>query len=384
MNKEPEDIDQILPYGELLRGFMEQSFVGKADLKDLLRRRGVFTSNLDKHDTIPLLSSTILSPSEFDYLRECQNSKEDNPKVITQTIEWQTDSDLLDSLPENLDVNSILDLNFANYKVVGSPAFSPISSDPNHIKMEFSVEREDMTKNWATNKSVFPGSLELKRVKNGQDVKIVVTHTANETKKVASKVSSSLVQHFKEKGHVDQSKNVERILFSRFSNPMRLTYLLSLTEGCSSSMLTFIDVVDIEFSPDANGTLPQGIGWMEQKIKDLKLNGNTLHKTFFVSDKSYHDALHFYKIDSEFKFDVQGATGSCVMSIGFPDYGRNSNLDAEMEVNVRSISFDFAPKGVSKSEIKQVLLKEIEDQKITNFRRYSSSQTPLESASVEV
>lgn len=27
MNKEPEDIDQILPYGELLRGFMEQSFI---------------------------------------------------------------------------------------------------------------------------------------------------------------------------------------------------------------------------------------------------------------------------------------------------------------------------------------------------------------------
>lgn len=370
MNKKPEDIDQLLPFGEQLRSFMAQSFVGKSDLKNVLRRRGVFTSDQEKDTTIPILSSTILSPQEFDYLRECQSTKEDNPKVITQTIEWQTENSLLDSVPENMDVNSILNLDYANYKVVGSPGFFPVAKNPDCIKMEFSVEREDMSKNWATNKSTFSGSVELKRVKEGKDVKLIVTHTANETRQVASKVSSELVKHFKDKGCIDPSKSVEKILFSRFSNPMRITYLLSLTENCNSHVLDFLDVVDIELSPDKDIPLPQSIDWMKQKIRDLRLNGNDLHKTFFMSDRSYHEALNFHRVDSKFKFDVKGATGTCVMSIGFPEYGRHKDVNAEMEVAIKTMSFDVPPKKISRSDIKQILLREIEDQKIANFRKY--------------
>lgn len=374
MNKEPEDIDQILPHGELLRGFMEQSFVGKGDLKDVLRNRGIFTRNTEKHDTIPILSSTILSPSEFDYLRECQNSKEDNPKIITQTIEWQSEETLFDSVPDRLDINSILDLEFSNFKVVGSPNFVPIDGNPDCIRIDFSVEREDMSKNWATNRSVFPGSLELKRMEEEDEVKIVVTHTANETKYVASKVSTSLVKHFKDKGCIDPSKNIEKILFSRFTNFNRIMYLFSLTEKCNSTMLNFVDIVDVEFSPDANNPLPQGIDWMEQKIEDLKLNGNALHQTFFLSDKRYYDFLNLYKVDSKFKFDVRGLTGECVISVGFPDYGRTKNPNVEMEVNIRAMSFDITPRGVNKAEIKQTLLREIENQKIENFKHYGHIQ----------
>jgi hypothetical protein len=163
MKKEPDDIDQFLPCGEMLRGFMEQPFVNRDDLKKVLRNRGVFTSNVEKHDMIPILSATILSPSEFDYLRECQNSREDNPKIITQTIEWQSEDTLFESVPENFEINSFLDLEFSNYKVIGSPTFIPIEGNPNHIKIDFSIEREDLSKNWATNKSIFSGSLELKR-----------------------------------------------------------------------------------------------------------------------------------------------------------------------------------------------------------------------------
>ena len=49
-----------------------------------------------------------------------------------------------------------------------------------------------------------------------------------------------------------------------------------------------------------------------------------------------------------------------------------------MEVNIRSMSFDIPPRGVSKSEIKQILLKEIEDQKITSFRLYGNIQEAQE------
>jgi hypothetical protein len=378
MNKEPEDIDQILPYGELLRGFMEQSFIGKSALKDVLRNRGIFTHNTEKHDTIPILSSTILSPSEFDYLRDCQNSKEDNPKIITQTIEWQSKDTLFDSIPDDFDISSVMNLEFSNFRVVGSPSFVPIDGNPNCIRMDFSIEREDMSKNWATNKSIFPGSLELKRLEEGSDIQLVITHTANETKNVASKTSSSLVKHFKEQGLVNPSKNLERILFSKFSNSKRVIYLLSLTQRCRSSILDFVDIVDVEFSPDPQSKLPKDIKWMEKKIEDLKLNGNTLHETLFFSNVDYYDHLHLYKVDAKFKFHTSGLSGSCVFSIGFPDYRHDKNIEAEMEVNIKALSFDVHPKGINKSEIKQILLKEIESQKISSFQHYRIDKNILE------
>jgi len=250
MNKEPIGIDQMLPSGEMLRGFMEQSFVTNNDLKKLLRNRGVFIRNSGKQISIPLLMSTILSPSEFDYLRESQNSKEDNPKIVTQTIEWDSDNNLLESLPDNFDLNSMLDLEFSNFKVNGSPNFIPVDGDPNKLKMDFSIERDDMSKNWATSKSIYSGSLEVSRITNDSEVKIVVTHTSDETKYVAIKATSNLVKHFKSNGYIQHDKEIERILFNKFSNSKRIEYLMSLSKSCNSNLLSFSDILDIEFSPD--------------------------------------------------------------------------------------------------------------------------------------
>jgi hypothetical protein len=204
---------------------------------------------------------------------------------------------------------------------------------------------------------------------------LVITHTAQETKDVASKISTNLIKHFKDEGHIDSSKSIEKILFSKFTNSKRITYLLSLTEKCSSTMLDFTDIEKVEFSPDTDNPLPQGLDWMEEKIKDLKLNGNALHQTFFFKDRKHHDFLHLYTLSAKFNFNVKGLTGTCVMSLGFPDYyGRSKNLQAEMEVTIGAMAFEPFRKGVRKSDIKKVLLREIENQKITNFKRYGSHQ----------
>jgi hypothetical protein len=371
MNKEPQGIDQILPYGEMLRGFMEQPFVTKGDLKEVLRNRGIFTHTIEKANMIPILLSTILSPREFDFLRECQISKEDNPKVITQTVKFVSQETLFDSIPEILDFDSILDLEYANFKVTGSPAFIPVDNNHERIKIDFTVERKDMSKNWVTTNNIFSGSLELSKTVGTDEVKIIIIHTAPETRQVATKLASNMVKHFKDEGLIHSSASVEKILFSRFSNSKRISYLFSLTKESRSQMLEFIDIVDVQFSPDTINSLPEGIDWMEQKIADLKLNGSTLHQTIFFTDIKYHDFICLYNVDSKFKFDVKGLTGQCVFSVGFPDYRKDKNLNAEMEVNIKSISFDNSSINVSKSEVKQVLLREIENQKINSFKLYS-------------
>lgn len=368
MNKEPVDIERFLPFGEMLRGFVEQPFVTKSDVSDVLRSRGVFVNPNDKKETIPWLMNMLLSPDEFDRLRESQKTKEDNPKINTQTIPWASDDSLIDSVPDNFDINAVLDLEFSNFSVVGSPNFVPLEDDSDHVILDFEIERRDYSKNWASTESVYKGSLELQKIEDGDSVKLVVTHTADETRYVANKAASGLVKHFKKRGCVSESANIQRILFNKFDNCSRIDYFLSLSRDITSSVFSFKDVVDIEFSPEGDRDLPEGMEWMEKRIEDLRVNGKSLHETLFITDSEYHPYLHLYHMETRFEFDYKGLKGECVISAGFPDYGKSKKGDAEFEVNVKSFKCEKSSK-VSRAEIGKFLLREFDRLKLESFEK---------------
>ncbi|MGB5156133.1 MAG: hypothetical protein WBN77_01705 [Desulfobacterales bacterium] len=294
-------------------------------------------------------------------------TKEDSPKVNTQTIRWASNATLVESVPDNFDINSVLDLEFSNFAVKGSPNFIPVDGDADHLLLEFEIERNDYSKNWASAQNTFKGSLELKKVRQGNEVKLVVTHTANETKYVASKVSCRIVRHFKDKKHVGAADEIKRIEFGLFTNPGRINYFLALTQNVSNSLLTFDDLVDVEFSPESTSALPEKIKWMEKRIEDLKLNGKGLHNTFFVKDKDLHTFVHLYHVLARYKFDFKGLTGNSVVSIGFPEFGRSKEPASELEVNIKSISFEQAPKNLTRGQMTKIILSEFDELKLLAF-----------------
>ena len=105
MKDKPKDIQYVLPYGESIRGFANQQFIPKTEVTKLLRERGIFVFNNDKSYTVPILQRLLLSPREFDLLRDAYNSREDNFKTISREIVW-TDSVTLseqNNLPIDLD-----------------------------------------------------------------------------------------------------------------------------------------------------------------------------------------------------------------------------------------------------------------------------------------
>ncbi|WP_236192584.1 hypothetical protein [Pseudomonas urethralis] len=129
------DENSILPQGENLRAYLVQPFVSKGDLKHLLRRRGVFMSQQDKEQSIPSLTLSLLKPSEFVELQQLYTAKEDNPKITTQIIEWSGTETLISSIPDDIDVNKVLDLDFKNFKVLNAPSFYPVPNSDDAIRM---------------------------------------------------------------------------------------------------------------------------------------------------------------------------------------------------------------------------------------------------------
>lgn len=370
MNKQPLTINQMLPHGEMLRGFLEQPFLQKSDLKDVLRSRGVFTCNTEKSDSIPILMMTNLSPSEFDLLREAQSSREDNPKKITQTVAWASDKPLIDAIPDSLNFNQIIDNEFSNFKVVDESGFIPVNGDPNHLRYAFGVERQDLSRSWASTKSHFPGSIELRRIVDKDEVKLVLTHTSNETKQVATKATTKLVSKFKNSGFIAKDQEIQKITFDRFNNASRIEFFLELSVETTSNYLVFEEIVDLELAPDHDQTLPDSMQWMTNRINALKLKGQLLHNTFFVNEKSSHEFIFLHRVDARYRFDVSGVTGACVVTMHFPEYARGKQAKSELEINIKSISFERSPRGITKNEVKEKLLDELESQKAEKYRSY--------------
>lgn len=364
----------LLPYGDSLREFLSQPGITKADVKSILRRRGVFFSNDDKAYTIPLLIKTGLSPFELEELIDKVRTKEDNPKVQTQSIPWSGgDRKLLDAIPTELDIQAIVDQPFSNYKVVGAPNFKAVDGNQNHVEMEFKVERHDLTKSWDQNVSQFTGKVTLKKGSGNVDVSMSLNTTSPETKYVADRVSKNLISEMKSQGVVDKESAVRRIRFNDFTNENRIQFLKELIQSQKADSLYFKDIKDIGFRPDKKETLPDDISWMEDKIKNLILQGSDLQGTFFVKDQTYHKYLEVYRMEAEYSFEYDDYSGECRIRLEFSDFIAREKYDSELSIRVEGLKFSNKTVSVSSNKVKEGLLSQLESSKLKLHDKFRQS-----------
>lgn len=370
MQKAPDDIDLLLPFGEALRGFLEQPFIAAADLKHTLRARGVFLNRTEKRDTIPVLVCCLLCPQEFDELRECQTSREDNPKTMTRTLPWSSRKPLLEAIPPDLKLSDLIAGDFTNYTIIGTPLFVPVGNNPNNISCEFQIEREDFSKSWAATKSTFRGKLRIEKNTSGTAIKFILTHTATETKDLNRKFVKHLTQRFKSSGDVKQDAEIETILFSSFDNERRIAFFRSLTKDFGSAGFEFVGMTNFGVCPDRSLDLPADVSWMEEKVEGLKINGVALQDIFFLKDAEYHKFFLLYAIEAKFKFDYSSAKGSCSIIFEFPDFMPEKNLSAEFEANISALHLDAACSRLNKVAVKEELLRRVNEFKLSQFEKY--------------
>ncbi|MBP5952783.1 GapS4b family protein [Pseudomonas sp. P42] len=366
-----QNIDSILPQGEALRTYLAQPYISAGDIKHVLKSRGVFINSSEKEYSIPALTLSLVRPSEFSKLQLAYTTKEDNPKITTQTIKWQGDDALLDAIPDVMDVNKLLDLEFVNFKVLGTPEFYPVNRDLDTIRMDYLLERTDRSKSWADSRKNFKGSIEIKKNKAQDELIMIFTHTAPETKTTNKAMSKHLISHFKSVKQISESEQATSIRFCDFTNQNRFNYLLGLTQHSKLVALSFKEVVDIGISPDPDILLPAALDWMKEKIRNLDLKGFSLEDSDFLSDVSYRPSLFLHRIDAKFRFSTSGLDGDCVISLGFPEFSAAQKKDSEIELRIKQISFDNTGRSIDKNDAKETILKELESEKIETFKTLS-------------
>lgn len=354
MSIENREIEQFVPFGELLRGVANQNLITEADLRQILRERGIFVGNGSKENTVPILANLLLSPREFDRIKECFNTKEDAEKRTSSNIKCNDNIDLITVIPQ-LNFEDYFNTQLRNYKLLCKPIISPVDNNKNHLKAEFQIERYDRNKCWIEQTNRFKGMVEFKKEKG--ELKVITTHTAEETKELAKFIMNESIHFFKKKKLINESDKLQKILFREFSNEERFSFFFRLSWNCENYVFTFKEIVDIEFRPDESLQLPTDIDWMAKK-QALIIKGSDIHSTYFLKERKYYSNLIAWKIEAKYGYEYLNRSGECVFYFGFPDYNthQKANPNAEFEMKIISFSVKSRIETSFKNKLKKQLL----------------------------
>jgi len=366
MNVEHKDIDKFIPYGEMLRGYANQSIISNAEIHRILKERGVFTMNQEKEYTVPILQTLLLSPREFEEVRNSFSKKEDNEKAFSREINWATDKSIF--IPEiiSADVSDYMKRALPTCELKHPIIFTKFNDNQNHLIAEFTLYRHDRNKSWFEQTNEFTGKVEFINEKGKGNIRI--THTAPETKDLAEQIVKVQVNKYKQKSLIHQDEKPRKILFSEFTNETRFVFFYRLTTHLDTDYFACENIKDISIKPDEDANLPDEIQWMD-KLKKILLSGDSLDKKDFMKDKKFHKSLVLWSVDAIYAYDYLGEKGKMTLNLGFPDY--SSKVDkSEFEINISQFSTERSLDAQNKKKLKSKILSEMDRQKTIVYNRF--------------
>ncbi len=368
----------FIPSGEMIRELANQTYISEADIKAILRQKGIFTPSTQKEKTVSILSCLLLSPQEFEILVERQSVKEDNLKSagsgkialndkftnLTDFVHQQFLPGLVSQIsPRNAYLRD-------NYKILGRPKTNLIIKDK-EIEVEITIERSNYNKSWVNHKSQFKAIVSFKH--EGNQLSFQRFFTSNETKTVANKSISFFEKRCKELKFINESEQEHRIRFDDFNNEERITFFLKLfnsTEALSLS-LEGENVASFEFCPDTSHPLPQELTWMDNK-EELIFKGKKVETTFFLNERKYFSNLIVWRMQATFRFKMvgRGVEGRVKVDFNFQEYQKDKSYKAPLEINLLSaLEIDSNYLTIAQKElVKKDLLSQFENLKANIFK----------------
>lgn len=375
MRQVHKDIKYFIPFGESIRGFANQQFISATEINHVLRSRGVFALNQDKDYTTPILQTLLLSPKEFDELREAYRFREDSYKTISREIVWGDMVNLSSINNLQVGVEDFIKRNMPTCKLQSPIRFVTVENNPNHIKTDFAIQRNDINKAWYEQTNIFNASIEF--INDNGRGRVIIKHTAPETKELAEQIVNVKIGQFKDNNIMPRSNKPKKILFSEFNNVERFAFFYRLTiKMQNNDVITCKDIKDISIKPDETcDVLPEGIDWMK-KMKKIIISGDSLGQTFFMKEIKYHNSLILWSIDALFTYSFKGEKGSFTACLGFSDYTKKGN-GSEFEIVISTLSNEKPIDSKHKRNLISELQAELDNQKsfvYNNFKVYQNNK----------
>lgn len=354
--------DTLLPVGERLKPLLSKSCISESDMKNILAERWVYIGDSDKKSSIPILTLSILSPREFEKLQELQKTKEDSLKTKIIKAKSQSDKNLNNLIPQDLVKRDDLIDEYDCFDFDTDLSFN--MDDQNKLVLDYTIIREDVTKDWANNKSRYTGRVEIEKSATQGMICFRNEYTSSETEVINKKIIKMVTNHLQILGEISNKESPFEITSDKFNNIQRFAFMLQLANDSPSGFLSFEAVKNIEIGPDRKVNMPDNTKWMGGSVKNIIINsekGKTLENIEYISDKQYHEFLILRKVQAQYKFSFGVLEGQCIVEYGFPHYFRSHVRNHSFEVSVPKIYFSKDSKSENSRNASRFILKEFQD-----------------------
>jgi len=367
-----DDLNSLLPFGENIRPLITASNLSENDLRFLLQKRGVFVKSHQRTNTVPLIASLLLSPREFEILRNRQHKKESNIKRSTGRSEWNgKDEKLVDIVSPQIEtiVKNLVEENLP-YSI---NKFNITNEGLDKIIIEGEIKRNDWTKDVFSVETLHTWKLTIEKSPNNNMIEYVIESTVPETKELLNKLQNQVQKELQVKKVIAPTQKIQKVLATHFRrNQYIFEYLLTFTTR-KFETLSFQRIVDIETGVDSKSNFPKNFEWLKN-IGELKLTaikGKKLEETDIVEIGKL-GILIFGEIDAEFTFSSSEVAGSCVIQYGFPKfYDKKNHIEFETKILKIDLKNEFA--HISKENVKKKLLAEFQKEKHNIFDEFKAA-----------
>lgn len=372
MDKENKDTDYefLLPNGEILRTILVRPELTPNNLKSLLKSKGVFLSKYNKEDTVPVLMRSLLSPKEYESIREMQKFKIERVKYRTTQIPWQGSDNLLSHFPEDLNLHSIIDEKYKydpGFELIGVPSFSPVDGQKDKVEIKFTLEENSEIKSINNRRKEYEGSLIIELKSDGHlHLHSTKTFTSNGTHDLVDAIAGKLEKHFKSEGTVKKEDSYERILFNHFNNINRFTFFMKFLGDLG--FLKFKKIVDLSVSPDPEQEIPEQAKVFLKDIENLKLKGKSLKKHILLSQQKYRNSILLLSITAQYEFSHSEGKGVCQIEYAFPDFKILEKDKSEFQFFIGKTTIDRNYKAFAKkNKIEKSIYNIVDECKMSNY-----------------
>lgn len=361
------DYERAMLWGDRLRVLLNSDHISNGEITETLKEKGVFIGSTDKPDTVPLLSTCLLTPAEFKRLVEKSFTRESGKKYSSCKFKLtSTSADWKAELLSNFD--SVV----AGIKLEDDREFSSepsISIDPDgNVRISYSVRVLDFSKDWIEQEIVYPGEVLLKQAGGGLEVEVNRFRTSKDTNKINDGITGAIGKFYKTRG-VTTDEKPESILFDDFTNSERIRFFLQLT-SVNTPEFSFKEIGNFEIIRDQEaGALPKDgrIEWMEGTVNKIQIQGKDLGRVFLLEEPTYYQYYYLVKMTATYAFKFGANAGECNIEFAFS--GKTSKGD-----DYSGTAFDFSIERLprleesSKSQVRKAIIQKTQEARDSAFK----------------
>lgn len=361
--------EQILPCGNELLSILNGTNISESEFSSILENKGIYTSSHKKEHTLPIFSSIIISPAEYDLLREKQKSREEKEKKRSSIIECEINGKTLSDILPKINLDEIMQTRYQNFSFDKSTVnYRFINNDKNHAILEYKINRKYGNKSWFEKEKLFTASVEIKLNGSGLELITIGTHTATETNKINNEIINFVIRDLKKQQYIKNDKIIEHITTNALNNDNELImqFFLRVATVDINGFLKFDALKSLNIEIDETKSLPSEMEWMKSQIDELKLDGKKINEIDFVKDKKYYQYLKCWSMSSRYKFDDIKGKGECKIKF---EFHRNSNN--EFEINIETLVVD--DKKLDKKLLERDILSMVDNFKLNEFKLMKTS-----------